>query len=380
MKKKIAIVHPELGFVGTEAVAIWIMEALKKDFGLTLITTAIPDFDKLNIFFGSSLDKNISIVNVPLPKVLTNTVRVRLLKLHFLMKYCKKHKTDFDLFFSSYGEMDFGKRGIQYIHFPEINTEAKFVLKSHFYRDSLPRRIYQRLGYMISGYSKDRVKNNLTLANSKWTKKIIDDFYSIESIVVYPPVLDDFEKVKWEEKENGFIFIGRISPDKRPLEIIQILKKVREKGHDIHIYILGNVGMDLGYVEKVKHEAKVNPWIFYKGKVPRDKLRDIVSKQKFGINGKKYEHFGIVVAEMIKAGSIVFVPNNGGQVEIVNRNEKLVYNTDEDAVKKIIQILVSKKLQDEIRNTLKLDSLKYSVSNFKSQIRNIVKNFFEKND
>ena len=47
------------------------------------------------------------------------------------------------------------------------------------------------------------------------------------------------------------------------------------------------------------------------------------------------EHFGMVVAEMIKAACIVFVPKGGGQVEIVGEDERMIYDDMIEASEKI---------------------------------------------
>ena len=52
----------------------------------------------------------------------------------------------------------------------------------------------------------------------------------------------------------------------------------------------------------------------------------------------KNEHFGIAVAEMMQAGCITFIHDSGGQTEIVNLRE-LRYQTKEEAIEKIIQVL-----------------------------------------
>jgi glycosyltransferase involved in cell wall biosynthesis len=378
MKKRVAILYPEIGYAGTDAVVVSILEALKDSYDVNLITTTEPNLKSLNDFFGTNLDSRIKIKTFPFFKHLKNSTCLRLLKLHLLMRYCKINQKKYDLFLSAYGEMDFGTTGIQYVHFPDIDCEAKIVINRSFYRKSLSRKAYQLICRIISGYSLNRIKENLTLANSFWTKKIVDKTYNISSKVVYPPVLNDFNETDWQNKENGFVFIGRISPDKRPFEVIKILEKVRKRGLNIHVHILGNTGLDQEYIKKVERAAKENSsWIFYDGKVTREKLTSIVSSHKYGISGKKFEHFGIAIAEMVKAGCITFVNNDGGQVDIVNQEELLIYNSDEEAVEKIIHILENEDQQRNVRKMLKVQSKKYSKENFISEINASVEDFFK---
>jgi len=376
--KKIAIVYPELGYAGTDAVAVNMIEALKDLYDVSLITTSCPNLNALNNFFGTCLDRQVKIKVLPITRFLGNSSRARLLKLHMLMRYCQIHKREYDLFISGYGEMDFGVPGIQYIHFPDIDCEAKLVIDRKFYKKSFLRKTYQVICRIVSGYSLNRVRKNLTLANSFWTKNIVDGFYGINSKVIYPPVPNDIDKVKWQNKAIGFVFIGRISPDKRPLEIIQALKKVREKRLDVHVHILGNTGLDKKYVNAIEEEARMNPsWVFYEGKVSRNKLISIVASHRYGISGKKFEHFGIAIAEMVRAGNIVFVNDDGGQVEIVGKNEDLIYHSDDDAVMKIVKIIGDEKLQAESLEKLRKTEILYSKDNFISQIRGIVRKFFK---
>ncbi len=57
------------------------------------------------------------------------------------------------------------------------------------------------------------------------------------------------------------------------------------------------------------------------------------------------------MGELVQAGCITFVPNGGGQMEIVNHPE-LIYGNDDDAVQKIVAVLENPPLQEALRSTL----------------------------
>ena len=59
--------------------------------------------------------------------------------------------------------------------------------------------------------------------------------------MLYPPVAAEFPAVPWEQKENGFVCVGRVVPEKRMDAAVRILEKVREAGHDVHLHILGSL-------------------------------------------------------------------------------------------------------------------------------------------
>ena len=52
---RIAIVHPRLGRGGSEARALWAIEALKGSYGVSLVTMGEVDFPSLNAYYGMQL-------------------------------------------------------------------------------------------------------------------------------------------------------------------------------------------------------------------------------------------------------------------------------------------------------------------------------------
>jgi glycosyltransferase involved in cell wall biosynthesis len=259
---------------------------------------------------------------------------------------------------STYNLMDFGRRGIQFIADFSFNDNVRRELDSldhglrkWFYRSSPLRRMYLGLGRRMNGGNPDAWKMNVTIANSAWTQKVFHERYNIESHVIYPPVPGKFPEVDWKKKEDGFVYIGRISPEKRIEELVHILDRVRNKGMNIHFHIYGKLGNNY-YARKIQQLCKQKrDWIFLECVVMGDQKLRALSQHKYGISGCKFEAFGISVAEMIKAGCITWVPDAGGQVEIVNTPE-LTYKDSEEAFYKIGLILRSNDHQNRIRNHL----------------------------
>jgi hypothetical protein len=84
------------------------------------------------------------------------------------------------------------------------------------------------------------------------------------------------------------------------------------------------------------------------------------------------EHFGIAVAEMVKAGCIVFTPNSGGQVEIVGKDDRLTYDSDEQAVEKITAVLGDASRQRTLVEHLAGCASCFSADRFVREIRAVV--------
>jgi len=379
LSNKIAIVFPEFHLGGAEALTLWTIEALKSLYDIYLITASEIDLSLLNNIYGTSLKQSdFSVVKLPIPIFLKSINKFLILKQHFAMRYCKYHISDFDIFFSTFNEMDFGKPGIQYIHFPileeSIAREMQFMSNSFVYKDTFLRRIYKELGVKISGFSLDSMKENITLTNSHWTSKVIQKTYGITPKVVYPPVVGNFPIVSWDKRENGFVCVGRITPEKRIENIINTLHSVRESGYNIHLHIIGKL-QNSDYGKKILKLIKENSsWVILNEGLSRDEMLKVLANHKYGIHAMPKEHFGLAVAEMVRAGEIVFVPNDGGQVEIVGNNQSLVYENSEDAVKKIIKVLSDDELQYSLREFLSIYANEFTLEKFEAKIREIVSN------
>ena len=113
----------------------------------------------------------------------------------------------------------------------------------------------------------------------------------------------------------------------------------------------------------------------FEGRLDEPSKNALIAKHGFGISGRKNEPFGIAVAEMVQAGAIVFVPDNGGQVEIVN-HDTLVYGSVPDAIDKIDMVLGRQDLQIILHEHLEKDAQQFSVDNFQTEIKIIVSEFF----
>jgi glycosyltransferase involved in cell wall biosynthesis len=170
--------------------------------------------------------------------------------------------------------------------------------------------------------------------------------------VVYPPVGTEFPDVPWEEKEQAFVMIGRIAPEKRVERAIAILDAVRRRGYAMQFRLCGQIGEDI-YGQRIARLCREHAdWIIVEGEVSGKRKARILAGCQFGIQTREAEPFGISVAEMVKAGSIVFAPNDGGQVEVLN-HPLLSFESDSDAVERICLVLDDVGRQVELREHLR---------------------------
>ena len=387
MKRKILIVQPDLGLVsgGGNAVAACIIEALKGENAVSVLSWTSPDIDGLNRVFATSL-KSSDFTAHSAPLLLRALARFNPylypIRYGILLLICKKMRSDYDVIISVNNEADFGCKGIQYIHDPPYWFFKSHVKSRPDFRVLFPRHLWamfkgkRRPWMLIAGFSFYRMKNNLTLVNSNWTGIKVKEVYGIDSITVYPPVLGSFPKVPWEGRETGLVCIGRIIPWKNLEKIIGIAEKVRSKVPETHLHIIGNAE-EHSYFDHLLRRVRDSSWIFLNTNVSRDELIRLISSHRYGIHGMDNEPFGIAVAEMVQAGCIVFVPRSAGPMEIVGGDDRLTYETTQEAVGKIIHVMKSPEEQASIAGYLDSRRGLFSRKQFTRHIQQVVERFPE---
>jgi len=382
-RPRIALIHPRLQVGGgSESCVLWMLEALKQRYEVTLITSNAVRFDDYNRFYHTHIGSDeVKTIRVPPPALLQSGRHFAALWGFRLNRYCQKHAPEFDLMFSAFNPMDYGRAGIQYVLDPLFNSQMLKILnptpkkwRSWFYQDSFFRRAYLRLGERLSAFSPEGVKRNITLVDSDWMGRLTKIGLGIETRTLYPPVPDDFSPEPWDRKENGFLCVGRIVPEKQVGRVLHVLQAVRAAVPDVHLHIMGRIG-DQAYARGLMREAqKLGDWIQFETDASAARKEELLNRHRYGIHGKENEPFGITIAEMIKAGCIVWAPRGGGQVEIVDHPD-LTYENIPDGAAKILRVLGDGAKQAELREHLAAQAKKFSVERFQRDVLDIVDRF-----
>jgi glycosyltransferase involved in cell wall biosynthesis len=215
--------------------------------------------------------------------------------------------------------------------------------------------------------------DNLTLANSRWTAGVIKQMYDLDATVVYPPVVLASADTAWRDREEGFVLVSRIVPDKKIERAIRILSGVRARGYNIHLHVIGRG--DERHRRYLQGLAGESSWIFWEGQVDRDKFNELLRTHRYGIHVRENEHFGIGVAEMLRAGCLPFVPASGGPVEIVGDNRGLTFDDEQEAMEKIVRVLSSSERQRELLDRLTERKALFSTERFEAEMRGVVDQF-----
>ena len=219
------------------------LQALVSSCRVTVLSWTPVEIEPINRFFGTHLRRgDFETLEVPrswraiadrLPTPST------LIKLSLLMRYTRQVSAPFDVVFGVYNETDYGRRGVQYVHYPTYLRPRPEVDLRWYHPPQAGLNLYYALADRIAGFSLERMKANLTLVNSDWTGEHVAKFLGITTRTLYPPVVDPAPPVPWSERRNGFLAVGRISPEKEYERVMQILARVREHLPDLTLTIIG---------------------------------------------------------------------------------------------------------------------------------------------
>ena len=373
----ICIIHLDLNKKGgAELVCIEIIEELQADHNVVLITNSEPNFEELNDFYKTDVKSSIDTCVLPksnwmiqsLTDIMKEAGLINLRRAVFnrLVNFCDR---EFDVVISTDNEYYTGDDSIQFIHFPNFNREK---IQNYIEQGGVIHFFYHKLVKTIAGVDPYCFSSDRLVANSNWTAGIVESVYNTEPEVIYPPIdTRPFYSVPWKDKENGFVAVGRITPDKRWKLLIDVITRLRADGVETHLHIVGHYN-DKKYAREVRELISNRDGVVLEGELSRSKLVSLICRHKYGIHGKKYEHFGLAVAEFVAGGAIPFVPDAGGQIEIVGEIDVLKYSSKEDAVSKATRVLSSPARQKKIIDSLPDVDTEFGRARFKSDVRELV--------
>jgi len=373
-RPKLVIGHPYLGRGGSEARVMWLAQALKPDCDVTIMSTGGWDLNNLNHYYGTSLNPGEVQFRPapapPLPKKLTAAA----LRGSLYQRFARRIAPEYDLRISAYNLTDWGLPAIHFIAdfcwHREIRQAYDPETPGFVYRDTPLRRAYLAMARACASPSgRDPILADRVIANSEWSAAQLRRFYPLPPLpVIYPAVWAAFPHLPPEQKEDAFVMIGRIAPEKRIEAAIRALATLRARGHHLNLHLCGRIPDD-AYGRMISGLCAANRgWVFPQGLVSGAAKSGLLARSKYGIQMCSAEAFGISVAEMVKAGAIVFAPGDGGQAEILQHPD-LLFASETEAVAKIDAVLGNPDLQRSLRSHLAGRAELFSARRFMGEAR-----------
>jgi glycosyltransferase involved in cell wall biosynthesis len=332
---RVAVFHNTLDFQGgADAVCLHTCAALSENYDVTLFTASKTDPSTLAERFDVPIE--VAVVQPPGATVLATAfeslgpvVGPQLAARTTLLRALTKRRLDsYDAVVSTANELSLPVPSVQYVHFPQFRLDRVTAADA-----GVLNPVWSRLaGPSLADLATERTR---LLANSAWTADVTERCYDVRPVVCHPPV-DPVEGRPWTEREHGLLVLGRIAPDKRTLDAVEVLDRLHERGIDLTGHVLGAAPAAYReYVDRVERAAAERSYLTVETDVPRARLTDLLGRYRYGLNMKKKEHFGMAVAEYVAAGMLPFAPGDGGQVDVLDGDDRLLFDDLYGAVDRI---------------------------------------------
>jgi hypothetical protein len=112
--------------------------------------------------------------------------------------------------------------------------------------------------------------------------------------------------------------------------------------------------------------------VHFHGNANAEQLAEILARARYGVNGTEDEQFGIAIAQMRRAGCVVFTPNKGGQIEVLGHDSRLLFADIKDAIVKIDAVMRDEKLSRELHERAIREGERFSPEYFMRGIQHLV--------
>ncbi len=372
-KQRILIGHGYWGRCGAEVAAMWLLQALGDEFAVDLITRGGFDLDELNRCAGTQLTgAQVNLLRPPLPRLLAQMHGGALWHAVFL-RYCRHIAPRYDLCITASRIIDWGVPALHFLSDVAWHAalRAQEPQPGWFTRDRWSHA-YSLMGQTLGGRSRrPPIRHDHFVANSQWTAQLSAEFCTHQPVVIYPAVPAPAPHVPWQQRENDFLYLGRISPVKQLETVIAIMDGVRALGHTIRLHLIGGFDNTL-YAQQIQALCQARgAWIVRHGAIYGAEKTAWLARSRYGISACEREAFGIATAEMIKAGMVPFVPCRGAQHEIV-QEEALIYQDIPDAVRKINAVLHSTARQQTLQQAMLQHANAFTAEQFCVAARQVV--------
>lgn len=160
-------------------------------------------------------------------------------------------------------------------------------------------------GWLRKQDRKAAQRPDLLVANSTAVRERIRRFYDRDAAVVHPPVEVDELRSANEGPRDRFLWVGRLVPYKRPLEVAEAFRGLPQQ--------LTMVGIG---PQEEELRARLPENVELRGWISREELRRLYGEAA-GFLHVGEEDFGITMVEALAAGAPVIALNAGGAQDIV---------------------------------------------------------------
>jgi GT2 family glycosyltransferase len=227
-----------------------------------------------------------------------------------------------------------------------VPAQARINIYSCMFPSNPGYSLDSLLGWFLrSFYNRFLTSYDLFLSISEYTQKWVDEYWNVNSFVLYPPVKNKTACLT-NHKDNIIINVGRFfasGHNKKQDIMVKAFIEMYNQGwaRDWKLVLVGRKHADpesSRFVQSLEVVAKGYP-IEFRYDTTVDELQDLLERAKVywhatgydevsTKNPEKFEHFGLSTIESAQFGAVPVVFNGGGQPEIINHSKNgFLWNT-----------------------------------------------------
>ena len=361
---KNVLVYYSFGFApgGAEYLPLALLASLQKKCKVTLAVDVAANIERSCRVFGEGLDIDLSKLQVvQVTPSAYNPRRHSILVSLYRFRKLKRLAKSADACISAANIMDFGRPAHHFINAVAFGDSGftAFAAGSaapgrtgalkragRFLADSVMRPLLgMRTKRSIICNRRERI-----YPNSRYVEAKMAEYYGpFNSAVFYPPVAFEPKLADVARDPMKVVYIGRVIPEKRLTEMIEIVGKAREAtGLDLRFHIAGRLDQVPSYGNELRAMAAQRSWICLEGALYGEEKERFLLSASYALHAERIEAFGIAVAEYLKAGVVAIVPDEGGSYEVVD-NPDLSYHTIGEAAAILARLLTDEPFRSTSR-------------------------------
>ncbi len=307
--------------------------------------------------------------------------RVGLFNWALVCRNVQKLAGEYDAVIYTYGEgPELPKPTLTFRHAPAVFARNRSLVTSLAGQSGPPykvRKLYGDVAAKLARLGTPDI-NSFTVANSHWTAGHIEREAGVHvDKILYPALeLDPAGKgpMHSERSMDRLLMLGRIVPNKRIHEVIELVRALRADRARLEIEIIGRANR--AYAKKLIRGYSSENWVKFHSDVGNDVRNAIMEQVPVGVHAYRAEHFGIAVAEMIHSGVIPIVYNNGGVCELVSFEDQR-FNNDQELSELIESWLAAPPADRDARiEQLRQGQAYVAACDFQNNLASVLDSFF----
>ena len=357
-----------------------LLEMLQHEHDVTLITGYPFECERLNKAYDTAVEQGrIGVDFTPMPPGLRTLQAGDALRGAFFGRHVRRVAQRYELCISAYNFAPFARRAIQFIADFSWDDELRYALprpsvglRGMMLAPSPARAAYLGVCRLVAGDTFDSLAHpqDIVVANSQWTADLLQSRHGVASRVIYPPV-GGLPYDPNAPRSGDFVMLGRVAPDKRIIEAIEVLARVRARGHDFAFRIIGALDNSPYSARLRSLAARHGGWVRLEGGVYGEEKFRLLARHSYALHMRAREAFGIAVAEQVKMGLIPFVVADTAPAEIVG-DPRLCFRDQDGAVEVIDRILCRREDDQAIRSGLATRGRLFSKERFNTEARGVL--------